>query len=79
MKKIKQIRSKKVSELKKMIVNLQVDNARLQVQTGNCPLSFFEIRENKDCGCDCNTDCDECTEKFWEQFEKDRIAEVKAL
>lgn len=69
----------KVSELKDMIVELQVENAKLQVQTGNCPFAFFQVSDKKNCGCDVNVDCDQCAMNFWEQFRKDRATEVRAM
>ena len=57
-------------ELKEIILDLRVLNAKLKVPQGNCPYAYFYIEgESKEShNCD---DCSDCEIKFWEKYRND--------
>lgn len=68
----------KISELKEMIVELEMDLIKATIPDGYCPYAFYPIgnkdRESIKC-----RDCDKCTETYFEEYEEMIKKKVRKL
>lgn len=67
-------------ELKEMIVDLKVENMKLKVPDGHCPLAYYNHPTTKQTDINCNDiDCKTCESRLyegWRQLIQKQVAEL---
>ena len=63
-------------ELKEMIVDLRVENMRINIPLEHCPYAYYDSEDSMECG---EISCDECRENFFDIMRKRIEKEVASL
>ena len=72
----------KISELKEIIIELEMDLIKANIPQGHCPYAYFTINNKNKKDIDCNAydwDCDKCNNDFYVEYEKEIRKRVKKL